>query len=167
MFFWNSLHFSDSSIFLALSILPLISSSGHALAFLHLLLLLLPTSLQIYMFYGFSIFRGFRICWVLVISAGLLKLLEANMKQSLKTWSRPSALDTLPPMFPVLFLIKQLNWTELNWIELKWIVICESKSIVKSWTELVWTELIWTELVWTELNWIELKNKLGRTGSYF
>ena len=50
----------------------------------------------------------------------------------------------------------ELNWTELNWTGLKWIVICESKSIVKSWTELIWTELNWTELNWTELNWIEL-----------
>ena len=50
----------------------------------------------------------------------------------------------------------ELNWTELNWIELKWIVTCESKSIVKSWTELNWTELVWTELNWSELNWTEL-----------
>ena len=70
-----------------------------------------------------------------------------------------------------------LNWTELNWTELKWIVICESKSIVKSWTELNWSELNWSEpnwielnwieLNWTELNWIEMnwtENKLGRTG---
>ena len=50
----------------------------------------------------------------------------------------------------------ELIWTELNWSELKWIVICESKSIVKS-----WTELNWTELNWTELNWIELKISWG------
>ena len=69
----------------------------------------------------------------------------------------------------------ELNWTELNWTELKRIVICESKSIVKSWTELIWSELNWSELNWTELNWTELnwtelnwtENKLGRTGPKF
>ena len=35
-------------------------------------------------------------------------------------------------------------------------MICESKSIVKSWTELNWTELVWTDLNWTELNWTKL-----------
>ena len=40
---------------------------------------------------------------------------------------------------PVLFGIKQLNWTDLNWTELNW-------------SELNWIELNWTELNWTEMN---------------
>ena len=98
----------------------------------------------------------------------LLKLREHTL---LVIRTKDAFLGYLTKLGPVLFGIKQLDWTELNWselnwneliwtelnkTELKWIVICESKSIVKSWTELNWIDLNWTELNWTELNWTEL-----------